>query len=464
MLASVTSKIAGIPGLVEDFFSKGHQRSIAAKRNILGSFLIKGCSIAISLILVPLALSYVNSSEYGVWLTLSSMVAWMAFFDIGFTNGLRNKFAEAKARGDLKLARIYISTTYYYIGGIFLIIWIILMAVNQFINWSSLLNLPAGQENEVSTLAVIVFSYFCLQFVFRIITTILTADQKPARASLLDMLGQLFALFLIFILTRITHGSLIYLGLAFTVAPTLVLISANIILFKTKYRDFVPTFKLAKKEYAKDIMGLGIKFFVLQIASIVQYQTASFLIAHYFDTTQVTSYNIAYRYFSVLQMVFTIALSPLWSGTTDAYNSGDIEWIKKVVKKYIMLLVPFILAGSLMLIFANQVYEFWLGKNVVEISFNISLFCYLFFSTSMFAGIFVAVINGLGVLKIQFISSIITSVLYLIISLVLIRRFHYGVESILIASIISNVYGYIIAPLQYYKIFIKESKSRIWHS
>jgi O-antigen/teichoic acid export membrane protein len=450
--------------MIKDFFSKGHDRSIEAKKNIMASFLIKGCSIAISLILVPLALNYVNPSQYGIWLTLSSMVAWMAFFDIGFTQGLRNKFAEAKARGDLHLARVYISTTYYYIGIIFIVIWVILLVANSFVNWSSLLNIPAEQETQVSMLAVIVLSYFSFQFVFRIINTILIADQKPAKAAFLDMLGQLIALVLIFLLTRLTKGSLIYLGLAYSVAPVLVLVISNIILFKTQYREFAPTIKLAKREYAKDIMTLGIKFFVLQIANVIQYQTASFLIAHYFDTTQVTSYNIAYKYFSVLQMVFMIAISPLWSGTTDAYNSGDIEWIKKVVKKYLIFLVPFIFGGVIMLIFANKIYDLWLGKDVVEIRFSISLLCYLFFSTGMFASIFVAVLNGIGALKIQFYTSIIASIIYLIIVLVLIKKLNFGVEAVLIGSIITNVYGYILAPVQYHKVFIKKSRSKIWYS
>ena len=36
-------------------------------------------------------------------LTLSSIIGWFAFFDIGFGNGLRNKFAEAIAKGDHQL-------------------------------------------------------------------------------------------------------------------------------------------------------------------------------------------------------------------------------------------------------------------------------------------------------------------------------------------------------------------------
>ncbi|TKK70327.1 polysaccharide biosynthesis protein [Ilyomonas limi] len=443
--------------------NKGHARSIKAKKNILISFLVKGISIAISFILVPLTISYVNASQYGIWLTLSSIIAWVSFFDIGFTQGLRNKFGAAKAHSNILLARIYVSTTYCCLALIFSILWIFLISINQVINWHSLLNIPAAMEGEVSRLATIVFSYFCFQFVFRIINTILIADQKPAMASFLDMLGQLLSLAIIFVLTRFGNGSLLRLGLAVGIGPTLILILSNFFLFKTKYKNYRPSIALIRREYAKDIMTIGLKFFLINVVAIVQYESSLFLIAHYFDTVQVTAYNIAYKYFSSLHMVFTILISPLWSGVTNAYNCGDIVWVKNVVKKYLLILIPFILLGAVMLVFANTVYELWIGKNVVIIKSSISLLCYIFFATGMFASIFVSVLNGIGALKVQFITAIFTSTAFLLVSLTLIKQYHTGVESILIASIVANVYGYIIAPLQYYNIFIRKSKASIWY-
>ena len=448
---------------IKDYFSKGNIRSIEAKKNIIGSFIIKGMSILVSLMMVPLTINYINPSQYGIWLTLSSMVAWISFFDIGFTQGLRNKFAESKAKGDIALARIYISTAYYYISIIFVSLWVILFIANHFINWSDLLNLPQKINNDISSLAVIIISYFCFQFVFRIINTILIADQKPAISSLLDLIGQILSLFAIFLLTKFTQGSLLKLGVALSIAPILVLIVANIYLFKTRYKEFSPSTKWIKKEYTKDIIQLGLRFFVLQIASVVQYQTILFLIAHYFNTLQVTSYNIAYKYFGVLQMGFMILVTPLWSGVTDAYNSGDIIWIKNIVKKYLAILIPIICIGGLMLFEAQPIYSLWLGKNVIDIPFNISLLCYIFFSTTMFASVFVFVINGIGALKIQFYSSIFTAFGFIGLSMLLIKSFHFGIESILISSIIANVFGYVIAPVQYYMIIIKKSKSKIWY-
>lgn len=101
-----------LPGFIINYFSQGNERSIKAKQNIAFSFIMKGLSIAVSLVLITLTMHYINPMRYGIWLTLSSIIGWMAFFDIGFGSGLRNKFAEAVAKGEHELARIYVSTTY----------------------------------------------------------------------------------------------------------------------------------------------------------------------------------------------------------------------------------------------------------------------------------------------------------------------------------------------------------------
>jgi len=446
-----------------NFFTKGHQRSLEAKKNIIGSILIKGISIAIGLVLVPLTINYINPTQYGIWLTLSSMIAWISFFDIGFTHGLRNKFAESKAKGDHLVARIYISTTYYYISIIFLILWVLLLLVNQFISWHVLLSLPVAMERDVSRLAMLIFTYFCFQFIFRVINTILTADQQPAKASLVDMLGQLMSLGIIFLLTKITNGSLLYLGLAVGIAPTIVLLSANLFFFNTKYKDYKPSLKFVRKEYAKDIMKLGVKFFVLQISAMIQFETGLFLIAFFFGTKEVTNYNIAFKYFSVLQMGFSILLSPFWSGVTDAYNKGEHEWIKNAIKKYLRILVPFILTGFIMLLASDKIYDLWVGKKLIHIDFRISVLCLIYFSTGMFASIFISVINGIGALRLQFIAAVTGSLCFFVLAVIFIKVFHMGMQSILLSSIITNVFGYVIAPIQVYNIFYKKSQAKIWY-
>ena len=142
----------------KSLINKGHSRSVKAKKNIIASFVIRGLSIAMSLLVVPLTINYINPSRYGIWLTLSSIVSWFSFFDIGLSQGLRNKFAEAKAKGDDTLARTYVSTTYAILTIIFSGVWVIFLIANHFLNWAHILNIPDNMQAEVSRLAVIVFT------------------------------------------------------------------------------------------------------------------------------------------------------------------------------------------------------------------------------------------------------------------------------------------------------------------
>lgn len=450
-----------IGAFIQKFFREGQERSIRAKKNILTSLLIKGGSIVISLVLVPITINYVNADRYGIWLTISSIVAWFSFFDIGLTQGLRNKFAVAKAQGDNESAQIYVSTTYAVLGIIFTALWVLFLLVNPFLNWSDMLNVSAGISNEISLLAVIVFTYFCLQFVLRIITTIITADQEPAKASLIDLIGQVVSLLLIVILVTVTAGSLIKLGLALCAAPIIVLAGANIFFFSGKYKSFKPSLSKVKFSHAKGLFNLGGIFFIIQIAGIIQFESANIIISRNFGPAEVTSYNIVFKYFGVLNMAYMIFITPFWSASTEAFLNGDIRWIRNSIKKYNILNIFFFLVGLVMLMFSGYIYTLWLGEGTVNINFALSLWGFIYFSVMMFGSKYVSFLNGISALRLQFWASIFSPFLFLALVLVFIKYFKMGLYSLFLASVIANFNGFIIAPLQYYMIIIKKKRG-LW--
>lgn len=442
------------------FFVKGQQRSIEVKKNILGSFVYKGISIIISLILVPMTIHYVNPSQYGIWLTLSSIVGWVSFFDIGFTNGFRNKFAIARANGDNLLARHYVSTVYITLSLIFLTVWLLFCIANFWIDWGRFLNLDKTIASQVSIVAIIVFTYFCLQFVLKILNTIITADQKPAKAALLDTSSQIVSLLFILLLTNFTKGSLIKLSIALSVSPIIVLIVASFWFFGHDYKLYRPNLKLAKFEFVKDILNLGVIFFIIQTAGIIQYQTTNFLIAHYFSTYDVTSYNIAFKYFSILNMGFSILLLPYWSAVTEAYAKSDIVWITSSRNKYLKMWFITLICGIIMLFFAPFIYNLWIGKGVVNVPFLITFWTFIFIISSTFTQIYVSIINGIGAIRIQFYMCLISPIIFIGTAYFLIKYSSLGISSILIASVVSNINGIIVAPIQCNKIL--KGKRGIW--
>ena len=151
-------------------------------------------SIIANFLMVPLTINYLDTENYGVWLTLSSFIGWFAFFDIGLGNGLRNKFAEAKSLGNYNDAQAFVSTAYFTIGCISIFLLIVFLAVNPIIDWSQLFNTNSSIQEELSLLLPIIFVFFGLQLVVKLITSIYQADQNHSIEGKIQFVGQALSL------------------------------------------------------------------------------------------------------------------------------------------------------------------------------------------------------------------------------------------------------------------------------
>jgi len=454
MIENITKPVVFFKGLI----TRGHDRSVNIKKNILGLFVIRGLSIAISFILVPLTIHYINPTRYGIWLTLSSIIGWFGFFDIGFGNGLRNRFAEAITKGEDELARIYISTTYAILSLIITVLLVTFFCINPFINWTKILNAPAGMGRELGLLALIVFTFFCLQFVLQLITTVITANQRPAKASMFNFLGSLVSLLIIFILTKTTSGNLIYLGLALGSTPVLVLIASTSWFYTHEYKKYAPSLKYVKFNYARNLMSLGIKFFFIQIASIVLYQTDNIIIAQLFGPAEVTPYNIVYKYFGVVTMVLSIVMMPLWSAFTEAWVKNDIEWIKNTLRKLRIWWIVMSCGTILMLICSNFVYRIWIGANL-KIPFSISLVMSIYVMIYAWNGIYTQFLNGVGKIRLQLFSGIWGILLNIPMAIFLGKKI--GISGVVLSIVILAAINMVWEPIQVKKILNKTAKG-IW--
>ena len=383
------------------YFSKGDERSIKAKQNIIASFGIKGLSIFISLVLVPLTIGYVNSTQYGLWLTISSILGWFSYFDMGLTHGFRNKFAEAKAKHNTSLARTFVSTTYIAMFVIFFIVFLCFSVLNKYcITWHSVLNVDASLENELKNVFSIVSLFFCLQMILKPISTLIIADQRPAFASMIDTISQIIILLVIYILTKSTEGSLVLLSMAVSAIPVLVLIVSSFYLYRRRYSIYKPSIQYYERDRIKDVVGLGGKFFIIQVSSILVFQTMNILISNTKGPDSVTVYNITYKCFFVFNMLFGIMLVPFWSAFTDAYAKGDYQWMKSVYKKLTHYSYMMLILIVLFLCVSNFVYDIWLNGQV-DVPFKVSLAMAIYIICTTMGCVPVTLLNGIGKIKLQ---------------------------------------------------------------
>lgn len=450
----------GLKQKLSGILNSGSHRSVKARKNIMLSFGIKGVSILIGFIYVPLLINYLGTFEYGIWITLGSIVGWINYFDIGLGNGLRNRFAEAIARGERKLAGVYVSTTYAALSMIFGIFFVVFLVVNPFLNWSVILNGPQELRSELSILVVLTVGFFLLRFIFRLISIIIMADQRPALSNTFDPLSNVVALGAILVLMKTTPPSLLYIGIALGSAPVVVLLAASLYFFNRDYKEFRPTFKQVNFKYFKDLAGLGVQFFVIQITVVVIMSTNNLIISQVVGPEAVTSYNVAYKYFGLISMGFVIITNTYWSAFTEAYVKKDFEWIKRVMHSLIRIWVIIVLLIVVMLAVSAPFYKIWVGEKVF-VPFILSAFTALFVVVYVWYSIFVYFINGTGKIKLQLITSVIVAALNIPLSIFLSRNLGMGAAGVILGSCITYLPGSILGPIQYYKL-VHEKATGIW--
>lgn len=427
--------------------------------NILFSGFLKIVGLLTSLVIVPITINYLNNEVYGIWMTITSILYWITTFDIGLGNGMRNYLAEALATNDTKLGKKYISTTMLLLSLIALSMAIVLLYPLITINFNSFFNTNAIAGNELRMAVVIAVGFTLMNFVLKNIGMIFVAMQKYAINDLLSISGNVIALILIYILTKVTTGNLVLVVLAYTMTSCVAFLLAAIPLF-WKHPELKPSLRFFDKSLGKKIVGKGFGFFVIQISScLVIFGAANFFITQSCGPAAVTTYNIAYKFFNLLVIAYTIILAPMWNAYTDAYVKGDMQWIKATFNKALKFWVLSICGGLGMLLICNLFYKLWIGNMVnVPLSISASTLIYVcFFNLNNCA---TYLINGLNKIFVQIIISLAVTTLYIITVLAFGRKL--GVEGIVLSMAASYAVMSVVHLYQCRKL-INGKADGIWN-
>lgn len=418
------------------YLNRGSRRSARAKKNIAAMFVLKGLSVVCQLAVVPMTINYVSKYEYGIWITISSLVAWLSFFDLGIGNGLRNKMIVAIETGKHRLARVYVSTAYAIIGLIVAAVWALAVSGSFFVDWCAVLNARAGLRHELLWTVVIVVTNFSLMFVLGLNKTLLNAVQKPAIASAFDTATQVLLCLVLLVLINTTAGSLVSLAVAMGVTSVLVLVVSNIWTFRHPLKNYRPSFKAVRFRLGRGIMSTGLAFFLLQIIAIAFYETNNLIITHFVGPDEVTVYNVAYKYMQVLMMVFMIVITPFWSAFAEASVNGDYAWMRSTTRLLVRIVAALAVVGIIMVAVSPVFYSVWL-RNQVEVPIVVTVLVFLFHILNIWSTLWSQLLCGLGKIRLQTLMSTLCCLFYLPTAIWGCR--HFGLNGLLLASVLSFV-------------------------
>lgn len=403
------------------------------RRNILLTFVIKGLAVLISLSMTPSYIRYFqNDSILGVWFTIIAILNWIMVFDFGIGNGLRNELITTLEKKDKKKTKELVSSAYIAVSLISIVLIIVLSYLIKKIDWITFFGLQSSTINEKSIIISlqILMIGTVVNFLLKLITSILNAMQKTAVPNLLTLITTI--LMLIFINIFTFNGSeekLISASFAQAFFLNLPLLVSTLIIFNTTLKYARPSINNYNNKTAKVIISIGGLFFVVQLGLLILNSTNEIVIISLYSASEVVEYQIYSKLYFFIITILSLVTQPIWSAVTKAKNDENVIRIKKLFRIILTTAVLGSLAAVFLTVGLQMIIDFWLADETIIVNYRIAISFMILVIVQLFINATTTIANGLGKLKYQVIFTSLAA-FFKIPTIYLLRGYMDGVDGV----------------------------------
>ena len=182
----------------------------------------------VSFLSVPLTIRYLGPEQYGAWVTIGSVLAWLNLTDFGLGNGLTNAVTTAAGQDRPDLARMHLSNGIFPLTEIVGATGLVALAAWPFIDWAALFGVKGPEaQAELGPAVAAALAIFLLQFPLGMAGKVYLAYQEGRIGSYWGAAGNILSLAVPLIVTQ-THGGLLWLVIALPGTSLLVNIASNL--------------------------------------------------------------------------------------------------------------------------------------------------------------------------------------------------------------------------------------------
>jgi Polysaccharide biosynthesis protein. len=384
---------------------KNNSNNVVLFKNISGAFIIKGCSLIVSLFTMPVFISYFgNQSVLGIWFTILSVITWILNFDLGIGNGLRNHLVKSIAEKDEARSRELISSAYVMFGALVLLFVLVSFIASVFVNWNKVFNVSEELVSAHTLYFVVryIFIGIILQFYLNTISSILYALQKSAINNLISLtisISQL--LFVLLAPSGTPQDNLLILSKAYIFLTTVPYLVVTLIVFNTSLKKVSPHFRYFNFRSAKQIISIGGLFFACQIFYMIIANTNEFFITSFTSPQNTVDYSIYNKLFMLAGTLVSLALTPLWSMVTKAIAEKQYDWLNKLYKKAQNISLLVLIAELCLVAVLQIVINLWLGSATIKVNYLYAVIFAIWGTVFVYLNTLSTFACGIGKIKLQ---------------------------------------------------------------
>jgi O-antigen/teichoic acid export membrane protein len=348
----------------EDGRSKERYRRVVLTAG--SSLISKSITVLTSLISVPLTLHYLGMERYGLWMTISSIMVFLSFADLGLGNGLLNAISRADGFDNKIEASIAVSSAFFILSGTAIFLYVIFWIAYPYIPFERIFNITSDIAIRESGPAIAIFLLtYLINIPLGIIERIRLGYQEGYKnqlwlsvGSILGLAGVLIAIYF--------KASLPWLVLAMAGGPLLATFVNGFYLLVFSRPYLFPRWKYFSLSISKSLLGMGMIFSALQFFYFFgNYPVDNIVIAQILGASAVTPYAVVQKLFLVT-LLAQYFLMPLWPAFGEAMARREHAWVRRTLNRALILSLGLgVLIGLPLLVFGKRIVLIWVGPNVV---------------------------------------------------------------------------------------------------
>lgn len=402
-------------------------------RAFLLNTLIKISSAVLALVSIPFLIQALGVENYGLWVTLSSIIGWLTIFDFGVGHALKNTVANTLATGAYTDAQKEAQQVFKFTSLIAVLFSVLFVLLTYYV--------PFLKENK--TLVLSLYLPIFLSFPMSMGAMILQGARKThiqsAVALLLPVSVLLFALTCVFFEIQLELKYFIVYFCLFFVFVWYMYWRLAFKEIKADKNFYVDAFysKLLNKR-----TGVGGRFFILQLSSVILYSSGNYLVYNYMGPGAAAEYDTVNKLYFFGLSIFNMVVAIFWPEISYSVANNDFLRVKKIYLIMLRLTFVFTIGAIGVSFFAGDIIKVWTKEKIIVDSLTPFYFAFLVVVQAWaYSG--AVVLNAIEKVTGQLIISVISSV-FLIPVFFMFLKYGYGVVSVpmsaALLSLIAMVY------------------------
>ena len=330
-------------------------------RSLSFSTISKFINIISGFITLPLVVSSIGRSDYGLFLLITAMSGYLGIMNFGITGTLKNRIVEAESKKDTDTVNSVISSVFLIYFILFFLTLIIFLLITLWLPqiYYSLLSEYTVTDKTSYIFFLIIFMTLMNTFVGSVVTNCFHGLNKiDLLAKIQSISSILFSI--IYIVFLLYKPDLLWL-VGFQLVRSLLTILINYLILKNSYKALKIRFSLHSFLFFRTLGKSSAYFFIASLFTTMASTLDHILISKLLGTAEISTFDISQKLYNFISSAFPVAFTS-WPLVGKYYFQGRKVELETLIYKLWRLNFLFKVSMYIpVFIVYPYIIDFWLG-------------------------------------------------------------------------------------------------------